>query len=262
MVVGKGLLRAGLYLLLLSAAGYGLWISRQSSRQSADSQRVVQQMEQRLREARGETDKQLQELKRVNDQLSADLERTRADLATARQAAEQAQKEGGSSTEPAVAAGKGTEKEWKAAVKQKEQQIAQLSEQLAAAQKQDSRSRAQLDELTDRVKQLEAQNHLLRKKADEGQTAAQQVEHRVAKEREEASRQVEQARRALAQAEQQRDRLAQQVNSAQVDRKEMERLQRELAEANDRIADLIVALDQQEKLVAQMSAERSSNAAP
>lgn len=245
----------GVLLLALLLGGGVVW-----NRQAADSERAVQQFERELQEERLQTNKQIQDLKQVNAQLSTDLERAHAEVMEYRVQAEAAQQRPGSRPKKDSAAQqvKGLKEE----LKQKERQVAELTQQRVSAQKRESHAQARVETLTRQVKDLEQQGQGFRKSAEDTRTAAQQMERQLAKERQQAQRQIKQLQKTLADAEQHQQRLARQVEAAQADRKQTQQLRRELTEANGRIAELIVSLDQQERLTAHLAAEGDVDATP
>lgn len=149
-------------------------------------------------------------------------------------------------------------RELKEAAKEKDRKLSELNARVAALTKDDGRYRSQLEALSKELKQLESDAQRLRDSADQARLAAQQAQKQAAKEQQEANKRAASLQKALAQAEGARQKLAAQVQELQAERQDAERMRRELAQANDRIAELIVALDQQENLVDQLQADQNS----
>ena len=217
--------------------------------QSFNSQRLIQGLKAQLQESREGFEKQIQQLKETNAQLAQELERSRE------------KKSSPGETSQFIAQQQDI-KELKEALKSKEGEVRQLTQAREEFHRVESRLQVRMNDQEKKQQQRQAEKENLERELANARTSLQKSDRQFARERQDYKRQVESLKRSLASVEASQRKLERQIEAERVDRKEYERLRRELAESNERIAELIVALDQQEKFSAQLAAGQVSSEGP
>ena len=265
--------------LLVAGTGilFGFRVAAKRSFSPEFPNQTVRHLTAQLEETRRSSESQIQQLSQTHVQLAEELERTRKELQ--RLQAELAVDE----TNPAQA----KPVDLLRVLKKKEIEIAALAKQITQKEESATRSQKELQAvrqalkgeqerskklarqaqeaghikgaLTQRLKSQEAQarrEEASRKKWEEEfrrlRVLLQESERKLAQERQEHERRQGQLQKSLAVVETAQEKLEAQLQKDRAFRTENERLRREIAEANDRIAELLVTLDQQEKLTAQL----------
>ncbi len=129
-------------------------------------------------------------------------------------------------------------------------QVGETTKQLRTVSQESSRLQSHLSHLEEQLKQREIALEDSKRSQADARTAGLKLEREFALVSQEHEQEIKRFQREMADSEAARKKLTQALEAAQNGRKEVERMRGELAQANDRIAQLITALDVQEQLSA------------
>jgi len=130
-------------------------------------------------------------------------------------------------------------------------QVEEAGRQAKAAQGEGARWQGRATELEQQLKRQEKEVENFKRYKADAAAATRQMERRIEQLTRERQQEMDRLRRELSQLEADRRELTGRLEAERLDRKEFERMKGELAQANERIAELILALDTQEQLTAQ-----------
>ena len=208
-----------------------------------ESDRIVEGLRRQLQEARQAQAQLTEEMSKANQRvalLSSQVQQSQEQLT--RELAESKER-----LNQAVSNSPGS--------KQTRQELEMLRRQLDQERKQGAQTRTEKErtqqrtgDLEKRLSDREAEAKALEQQLDTARASLREMENQLRQARSEQQREIDRLRRDLQTAQSARDKLAREVEAGRADREAVKRAREELGRANDRIADLIVALDAQEQL--------------
>jgi len=140
-------------------------------------------------------------------------------------------------------------------LKQTQLKLETAEKNAALFKKNQDHSQARVMELEKKMEVREAELDQVRRDESDARLALRRLEKQLGEQKQDRKREAERSRRDLAEAKAAATRLEQKLQKEQLDLQQVEQMREQLEKANDRIAELIVALDLQEQIAAQARKE-------